>query len=80
MSDTCGSYAGYQRHKRHGQQPCAACREANRLYHLNYRQQPEVRQRYSQQNAARGRALEALRRRHPGEFEVLLDKERGKQT
>jgi hypothetical protein len=24
----CGTYAAFQRHKRHGEEPCVACREA----------------------------------------------------
>jgi hypothetical protein len=32
-----GTYAGYQRHKAYDQEPCHACREANRVYHRAYR-------------------------------------------
>lgn len=81
MNDaTCGTYAGYQRHKRRGDLPCDGCRDANRRYMAEYRERPEVRLRIRQLSAARDRALEALRRRHPGEFERLFDRERRAET
>lgn len=34
----CGTYAAYRRHKRRGEQPCDACREAyNERQRENYR-------------------------------------------
>lgn len=30
----CGTPAAYLRHKRHGEEPCARCRQAHRLYRL----------------------------------------------
>lgn len=34
---TCGTYAGYQRHKMRGETPCAECRVANKVYGQNWR-------------------------------------------
>lgn len=33
----CGSYSGYQQHCKRGEQPCDACKAANRDYHRAYR-------------------------------------------
>lgn len=34
---TCGTYSGYTTHYRHGQKPCAPCRDARRDYELRRR-------------------------------------------
>lgn len=35
----CGTHAAYQRHRKHGETPCEACREANRVKAAQRRQE-----------------------------------------
>lgn len=37
MTGKCGTYAGWNRHSKAKEQPCGACREANRKYQRDYR-------------------------------------------
>jgi hypothetical protein len=39
----CGTPAAFRRHKRHGEEPCEACREAENLYHRGGRPKPVLR-------------------------------------
>lgn len=51
----CGTYGAWQRHKRHGEEPCEACVQANRDYVNAYR-----RKRYSAHATDRGVQPEVL--------------------
>lgn len=64
----CGTDAAYQRHLRHGEQPCTACREASFALR-RVAAGPERAARY----AARGRARRAVAVRYPDEYRQLLD-------
>lgn len=65
-STACGTYAGYQRHHRHGEYACVDCKEANRLYHAKIRaEKPEFRAEEKRRQAARDRALARLSRKFP---------------
>lgn len=76
MREGCGTYAGYQRHVRRQETPCASCRQANRDYHNQYRQgKPPA---YVNYVLARDRALIALARRYPDEYDELYYAEREK--
>ena len=37
LTESCGTYAGYQQHRLRGEPPCEACREAGRKYMRDYR-------------------------------------------
>lgn len=37
VTGRCGTYGGYQRHKRDGEDACEPCREANNTYARDYR-------------------------------------------
>jgi hypothetical protein len=72
-----GTYAGYQQHKRHEDEPCPECRAANAAYGRNYRRNhPEARANSAAQVGAYGRALARLRELHRDEFEQLYANER----
>lgn len=69
----CGSYGGYQRHKKVGEKPCDPCREANRRYHSRYRDaNPEKRQADIDLLAARREATRRLIELHRDDFDTLL--------
>lgn len=69
----CGSYGGYQRHKRLGEDPCERCREANRRYLAEYRNQhPARREDDIRALRARREAIRLLIERHQTEFRDLL--------
>jgi hypothetical protein len=73
----CGTDAGYQRHLRHGEQPCEPCKAATTAKQREFRRNnPDAYQREKDRNAARGRALERLADEYPERFGVLLDEER----
>lgn len=73
----CGTFGGYQRHKRERTTPCDACREANRRYASNYRtKNPEVWEQDVAALRARREATKRLIARHRAEFDALLDEVR----
>lgn len=78
MSD-CGSYAGYQAHRRRGTAPCDECRKANNLYMAERRDDPWYARRERRRQAARERALSRLMRMHPTEYAALYDEELAKE-
>ena len=84
MSETktvqpCGTNGGYQRHRKSGETPCAACREAKREYQRTYRASSEsTRDREYRYSLARHRAIERLIRLHPAQFDALLADERAR--
>lgn len=74
--DNCGTYAGWNRHRKDRTRTCDACREAARVYTANYRAaRPDVRERERRENNARTRALWRLAHLHPAQFAALLDDE-----
>lgn len=73
----CGTTAGYQTHKRRGQEPCADCRRAQRDAMREYRaSKAEVRDREYRYGLARNRAIRRLIDLHPAQFDALLAQER----
>lgn len=59
----CGTYAGYQAHKRRGEPACAPCREGNRVYVSEYRAaNSAARESEKVRNSARSKALARLGR------------------
>ena len=57
----CGTLYGYKVHKRLGQQPCDACREANNKYVRERQRDPEVAARRRERQEERSRARRAAR-------------------
>lgn len=77
--DPCGTYAGYQRHKKAGDTSCEPCRTAAADYMRHYRaRHPEKVQSAYAVSAARERAMIRLSKMYPGVFRRLLDEERGR--
>jgi hypothetical protein len=69
----CGTYAGYQRHRRVGEEACAACRAASAAYMRDIRnRKPEMRSAAYRQYQHRERALAELRRRHEDEYQEII--------
>lgn len=66
-----GTYAGYQRHIKVQQQPCADCRKAVATYQRERRKNPVVLQQHRDQVKARDLALKALTKSHPEEYQEL---------
>ena len=74
---SCGTYAGYQAHRRAHEPACDQCRAANAAYSALCRAvNPAVRDRVRWLNKTRGRALERLAREHQRRFLELLAAER----
>ena len=71
-----GTYARYQTHRRRNEEPCDACRAANRAYLAGWRaRNPRNTSRHAETNYARDRAYRALAKLHPAEFEALYSAE-----
>ena len=68
----CGTTAAYQRHLRHGETPCDACREANNAQNCG----SERRKKWMR---ARMRALLALSQIYPDAYNALFDEEKRKE-
>ncbi|MCP2339215.1 hypothetical protein [Actinomadura rupiterrae] len=62
MSAPCGTTSGYQRHIRHGERPCDACRKVNSAHTYA---------RHGEAQRARTRALTRLAHAHPDAFAAL---------
>jgi hypothetical protein len=78
--ESCGSYSGYQRHRRRGQQPCEPCREASRVYMAGLRaRRPDLRKREASESKARSRALWRLAHEHPARFLELVEEEKQRE-
>ena len=67
-----GTYAQLQQHRRAGEEPCDACRQAGSDYTREWRQRPGKADRNRLYNRARGRAQQDLAERHPDEYQALL--------
>lgn len=75
MTD-CGTYAGYQAHRKANEEACTPCLVANREYLRDYRKRnPGYLAADAARRGARDRALRRLARLHPGEFRALYDVE-----
>ena len=72
----CGTYGGYQAHRRVHEPACEPCLAANAAESARYRTNPAARDRVRWLNKTRGRALERLAREHPRRFLELLAAER----
>lgn len=69
----CGSYGGYQGHKKRGERPCDRCREANRRYMAEYRNKnPDKREADLRALHLRNEAARLLIERHEAEFRQVL--------
>lgn len=76
LARTCGTYAGYQHHKKIGEKPCQPCLDANAEYTREWRaRSPEIRAKGNRETAARSRALWRLAREHPKRFKKLFAEE-----
>ena len=77
MASDCGTIAAYTRHRRAGEPPCDACKVAWADYQREYKKaHPENRIRENQYSAARGRALQQLRREFPKRFNEIFAEEK----
>lgn len=71
-----GTYAGYQTHKRHNNEPCDDCRAANAAYVRRYRRsKPEAAEYVRKQHEAYRAAQARLRALHYPEFNLIYDEE-----
>lgn len=70
----CGTRAGYQRHRKHGEPVDDACRDAYNAYYRDYyAAMPTcVRLRYAALDAARRQARARLSHAHPARFAALV--------
>lgn len=74
--DKRGTRTGYNRHRRAGERPCDECRAVNNAYERErFAANPERVAHGRLLSKARSRALAALARRHPAEFQTLLLRE-----
>ena len=86
LPETCGSargtVAGYGRHARRGEAPCARCRDAmnayNRRKRATWESVPTTQAADRLRRKARARAWAALQRRHPDEFATIMRAEMGR--
>jgi stalled ribosome alternative rescue factor ArfA len=74
--DNCGTYAGYQAHRKAGEDACAECRKASAAYMRENRRtwRQTYRANAARQNA-RVRALRRLAQLYPDVLEALLQDE-----
>lgn len=74
----CGTYRGYQRHRRHHTM-CEACRRANTAHQRARREaRPEIREKDRTSEAARWRARLRLCAEYPDRYRELLAEERAR--
>jgi hypothetical protein len=75
----CGTDSGYQRHIRHQEEPCEACRMARRDYMRDLRaRSPRIRAGDRIDTKVKNRALWRLAREYPQRFNQLVDEERAR--
>lgn len=84
MTDACGdkrgSYAGWNRHVKADEKPCAPCIRAQTEYLNNYRAaHPEYGTKNRKRALARSRALTRLMREYPAQFRKLYNEELRKE-
>lgn len=76
MTAECGTYGGYQRHNRHGEDACDPCKAANLAYTYEYlADHPEQYTAMKSRVKARNRALRRLGREYPARLSELLAEE-----
>jgi hypothetical protein len=76
MSDQCGTTAGYQVHRKNGEDACEPCRVAKTGYQRDRRASlREVREREKKRAAARRMAYARLVHLHREDFDRLFDEE-----
>lgn len=74
--DKCGTYAGYNQHRRDRTPTCPACRAAATDYQRKRRaENPDIYDQEKFLNGIRGRALWRLASLHPDEFQALVAEE-----
>lgn len=73
--DTCGTYAGYQAHKRCEEQACGPCKAAAAAYMRQHRARPEVAEKEKARREARRRALSRLARVYPTMYRAFYEEE-----
>jgi acyl-CoA reductase-like NAD-dependent aldehyde dehydrogenase len=73
-SAPCGTYAGYQRHRRAGQSACVECKAALAAYVAQYRRDNAKWQ--ARRRSTERRALARLAKAHREEYLELLAQER----
>lgn len=80
MSSQCGTYAGYQRHRKAGEAACDACKKAQADYVAAWRRRTTSvkEQLHKATGRARWAAISRLIDAHPDEWERLFAEERGK--
>jgi hypothetical protein len=72
----CGTYGAYQRHRKRGETPCDADRQASATYMADLRQRrPEVVGRDQDRKAARDQAMRRFAEEYPARFRRLLVEE-----
>ncbi len=71
----CGTYAGYQRHKRAHTEPCPDCRAANAAWTREYRARTGATT-YTDTSKARARARRRLAEMYPTVYLALIAEER----
>lgn len=71
--ERCGTNAGYEAHRRRGEDPCDQCRDAHNTYMSGYHR--EYRAQAPTYAGTRRRALERLAELHPADFRRLLAEE-----
>lgn len=74
--DFCGTYAGAQYHRRHGEPVCDPCRAAAAAYVRKWRADRKAQGKpVTDRSNARKRALTILGRRYPDELEEIIRQE-----
>lgn len=68
-----GTYSGYQKHKRLRVPICDECREANRVYHAQYRKDPGTMARERERNRIADVARRMVVARHLDEYYEIVD-------
>ena len=72
----CGTYGGFQRHERKGEDPCDSCRDARNAYMRDYRYRNERAQaEQTRRINARARAALRVAKEHPETFEQYITEE-----
>jgi hypothetical protein len=70
----CGTYGGYQAHKRRNEPACDSCNAANNEYHTQHRAaNGAAKQRERRRNAVHGKAVWRLAREYPKRFAELVE-------
>jgi len=73
---TCGTNGGYQQHRKHGEEACQPCKDANAAYVKEWRSRSGPAQEYARRYAlAKNRATQRLLVQHASDFEMFLYEE-----